>query len=84
MRYYKQIANEYILAIGTGNGYEEITEEEYNRILSVIHIKPARTETTDYRLKTDLTWEPYEVDPPDPNPDIDEAEAFGIIFGGAE
>lgn len=84
MRYYKQIENGYILAIGTGNGGTEITESEYNEILAVIQSKPPRTETTDYRLKTDLTWEEYEIDPPDPDPDIDESEAFEILFGGAE
>lgn len=84
MRYYKQIANGYILAVGTGNGGTEITEEEYNAILSVIHNKPPRTETTDYRLREDLTWEEYHVDPPDPDPEIDDSELLDILMGGAE
>ena len=84
MRYYKQIVDGYILAIGTGNGFEEITEAEYNIILSVIHNKPPRTETTDYRLREDLTWEEYPVDPPDPDPEIDDAELLEILMGGAE
>mgnify|MGYP006992122929 CR=1 FL=1 len=84
MRYYKLISDGYILSIGTGNGGTEITEAEYNEILTIIHNKPAATETTDYRLREDLTWEEYPIDPPDPDPDIDEAEAFDIIFGGAE
>ena len=84
MRHYKQISDEYILSIGTGNGFEEITEDEYNEILTVIHNKPPRTDTTDYRLRENLTWEAYPVDPPDPDPDIDDAELLGILIGGAE
>lgn len=84
MRYYKQISDGYILAIGTGNGGAEITEDEYNAILDLIRTKPQATETTDYRLREDLTWEEYEVEPPDPDPDIDDAELLHILMGGAE
>lgn len=84
MRYYKDLDSGYILAIGTGSGGEEITEAEYNEIMAVIKAKPATTETADYRLREDLTWEAYPVEPPDPDPEVDEAEAFDIIFGGAE
>lgn len=83
MTYYKYIENGYILAVGTGGMGEVITEAEYNEIMAVIQNKPHGTATTDYRLKTDLTWEEYETEPPDPDPDIDDAEAFDIIFGGA-
>ena len=83
MRYYKMVDNGYIPAIGTGDGYTEITEAEYNEIMSVICNKPMPTETTDFRLKSDLTWEEYEVEPPDPYEptDEDKAEAFDIITG---
>ena len=84
MRFYKLIENGYILAIGTGSGHTEITGAEYDEILSVIHEKPARTETTDYRLKEDLTWEEYQVEPPDPDPELDGDEALEILMGGAE
>lgn len=84
MRFYKQLSAGYILALGTGNGGTEITEAEYNEILSVIHNKPAATETTDYRLREDLTWEEYPIDPPDPDPEIEDAEVYDILFGGAE
>ena len=66
MRYYKQIINGYIAAVGTGGGGAEITENGYNEIMSIIQNKPARTETTDYHLKEDLTWEVFEVEPVDP------------------
>ena len=84
MRYYKTIENGFILTIGTGDGGEEITEAEYDEIMAVIHNKPARTETTDYRLKTDLTWEAYPVEPPDPDPELDGEDALEILLGGAE
>ena len=86
MRYYKQTVNGYIIAIGTGGGGEEITEQEYNEIMTVIQNKPARTETTDFHLKTDLTWEEYER-PTDPEPepsDEDKAEAYDILTGVIE
>lgn len=83
MRYYKQIFEGYILAIGTGNGFTEIDEAEYEEIDAAIVAKPPRTETTDYRLRADLTWEEYEVEP-EPEPELDESEAYNIIFGGVE
>ena len=82
MAYYKQISDGYIVCIGTGGG-TEITESEYNTILSVIRNKPPATETTDYRLREDLTWEAYPIDPPDPDPEIDDTELLEILMGGA-
>ncbi len=82
---YKLISGDYIVAIGKGNIGERITEEEYAEILAIIRNKPQRTETTDYRLKTDLTWEAHEVEP-QPNPEdeeIDDSEALSILLGGA-
>ena len=63
MRFYKTIENGYITSIGTGGGGTEITETEYNEILSVIQNKPPRDGSIDYRLKADLTWEQYEREP---------------------
>ena len=84
MRYYKQIENGYILAIGTGGGGTEITEQEYNSIMTVIQNKPQGTETTDYKLKTDLTWEEYELPPVPEDEEIGDEEALGIITGSEE
>lgn len=84
MRYYKQVIDGYIPGIGTGDGYTEISEVKYNEIKGIIRNKPAATETTDYRLKADLTWEEYEIDPPDPDPELDDDEALEILLGGAE
>lgn len=82
MRHYKLISDGYILSIGTGNGGTEITEAEYNEILSVIHNKPTAPETTDYRLREDLTWEPYQLEA-EPETEPDAAEILDILMGGA-
>ena len=85
MRYYKQISNDYILAVGTGPGATEITETEYNSILSAIQSRPT-SETQGYRLRTDLTWEEYDLPPvpePSDNDEISTDEALNILLGGA-
>lgn len=41
MRYYKLIENDRLIAIGTGYGGIEITEAEYNRLLTEIREKAA-------------------------------------------
>lgn len=81
MRYYKFSSDGYLLGFGTGDVGKEISESEYNEIVSFVTTKPPRTETTDYRLRDNLTWEPYAVEP-EPEPELDEAEAWEIIFGG--
>lgn len=81
MRYYKLISGDYIIGIGTGADGTEITETEYNIISAVIAQKPQATETTDYKLKTDLTWEAFEL-PPQPEPEPDTDELLEIILGG--
>lgn len=85
MRYYKNVEDGYIMAIGTGGGGVEITESEYNTIMSVIHNKPPRTGTTDYHLKTDLTWDEYEREQePVDESELDPQDALDLIFGGVE
>lgn len=81
MRYYKQIIDDYIVAIGVGESGTEITAAEYDMIQAVIEDKPPRTSTTDYRLRTDLTWEEVEVEP-EPEPDPDPEELLSIMLGG--
>ena len=84
MRYYKQIDSDYILAIGTGYGGEEITETEYNQIMSVIQSRA--TDNKGYKLKTDLTWEEYEL-PEIVESDDDElsdGETLNILLGVTE
>lgn len=73
-RYYKNIEGDYINAVGTGPGCEEITKEEYENILSAVHNRPTPEVGYDYRLKTDLTWELVEL-PPEPEYDPEATEA---------
>lgn len=61
MRYYKIVNNVYILAVGTGNGYIEITETEYNAILTEISNMPVVNQGYECKLKEDLTWELCEI-----------------------
>lgn len=44
MKYYKTIENNTLIAIGTGYGGVEITEEEYNRLLTEIRTKASLVE----------------------------------------
>lgn len=85
MRHYKQISDNCIAAIGTGPGGVEITESEYNEIMAVIQNRP-QADGKGYRLKTDLTWEEYDL-PPEPEPsdedELSDAEALDILLGGA-
>ena len=86
MRYNKQTSNNYILAIGTGYGGTEITEAEYNEIMTIIQNCPT-AEGKGYRLKADLTWEEYDLPPvPEPSDDdeISNDEALEILLGGAQ
>ena len=60
-KYYKIVEGDYVLAIGTGIGGVEITEEEYNTILQALYTGPTPEDGYDYKLKTDLTWELVEL-----------------------
>ena len=74
---YKQIEDNILVVIGVskalGEGQIEITEDEYNTILSVIKNKPEDTETIIYKLNAEtLEYEPYDrpeepvIEPTDP------------------
>lgn len=76
----KIIQDDYIVAVGNGDFGAEISESEYNEILSIIHNKPKGTPTTDYRLREDLTWEEYEI-PPMPEPEPTSDEILDILMG---
>lgn len=83
-KYYKKIAGDYIAAIGTGIGDTEITQEEYDHILSVIRSCPTAEPGFMYKLKTDLTWERVEAPPVETDPEISEQEALDILMGVSE
>ena len=84
-RYYKQTDDVYILAVGVGVDGMEISADEYSEILAIIQNRPI-AEDKGYRLKTDLTWEEYDL-PPVPEPsdedELSDAEALNILLGGA-
>ena len=74
---YKQIEDNILIAIGEskalGENQTEITESEYNNILSVIQNKPEDTETIIYKLHADtLEYVAYDrpeepvIEPTDP------------------
>lgn len=81
MRYWKSENDGYISTVGTGDGGVEIVKAEYDNIMTAISNKPQSTDTRGYRLKTDLTWEEYQIEPSD---EIDDSEALEILLGGAE
>ena len=69
MKYYKQIKDDYILSIGKNIGGIAIDVDEYNDIKKTIDTMPKKN-GFGYILKTDLTWEEYEL------PIIEESEVF--------
>ena len=82
-RYYKQIDGDYLIAIGTGPGGEEIAKEEYDEIMTVIRSCPADEPGFTHRLKADLTWEQVEVPViPEEEREISDEQALEIILGG--
>ena len=81
MMFYKIVTDGYITVIGTGNGGQIISKEEYESILEVIQSKPTPDSGYDYRLKEDLTWELYEIPPEDETDEISDSEALAIIRG---
>ena len=82
MKYYKNIEGEYISAIGTGIGDVEITKDEYETVLSLIHNRPAAETGYAYRLRTDHTWELVALPPEEDDPELSDAEVLDIILGG--
>lgn len=79
--YAKVIEDGYITTIGTDIIGEEISESEYNAIMSVILNSPKPSEGKGYRLTEDLTWEEYDLPTPSEDEDISAEEALAIITG---
>lgn len=75
MRYYKLIIDGSLVSVSTGTGGTEITESEYNELLSIIHNRPTPQTGFDYKLKADtLEWELVEL-PPVEEPDTEATES---------
>lgn len=82
MIYGKIVIDGYVCAVTTGGG-AEITESEYNEILSAIQSKPADQNGYQNKLRADnLEWELVEL-PPEPEPELTAEEALEILLGGA-
>lgn len=75
MVYFKYTDDNYIYGISTNDAVTggNITEAEYNEILTIIQNQPTPQAGNGLRLKTDLTWEEYEL-PPEPEPEPTEEE----------
>lgn len=67
--YKKYEQDGYILCLGIGN---EITEDEYNKILDKINNRPTVPEGFTYRLTTALEWELVELPPIENNEDSED------------
>lgn len=83
MHYYKTVESGYILSIGMGEGGNGISRTEYEELAATIAAKPHPSGSTDYRLRTDLTWEPFAIEPQPTETEINNEEALEIILGGA-
>lgn len=80
MRYYKLIIDGYLVSVGTGTGGTEITESEYNDLLSIIHNRPTPTTGFDYKLKADtLEWELVELPPIEDDTDATESDYIDAL-----
>ena len=67
--YKKYEKDGYILCLGIG---DEITEDEYNKILDKINNHPSAPEGFTYRLTTALEWELAELPPIENNEEFEE------------
>ena len=79
MRYYIDIKNGYIAAIGTGAGGTEIGAAEYARLMALINARPTPPDGYGYRLTAAEAWEQYELPPVEDDPDVDADAALAEI-----
>lgn len=82
----KIVNNGYIIGLSEITG-EDISAAEKESILTAIESRPTPQAGYSYRLKTDLTWEAYDLSPePEPSDEdeISTDEALNILLGGAQ
>lgn len=81
--FYKIVDNGYIVGFGT-NGSDSVisvAEDEYDALVSMFAERPTAPSGYAYLLQDDpLEWVLVEL-PPEPEPDIDDAEALDILLG---
>lgn len=81
MKYFKNIEGDYITSVSTGNaGHMELTQAEYENILSIIRNRPTAEDGYTYKLRTDLTWDLAE----EPIPEDEEATEEDYLAALAE
>ena len=64
MPYYKNIVDGYIFSLEkreTATNGAEVTETQYNEIISILGNRPAAPDGYTYRLTADMEWELYEI-----------------------
>ena len=83
MRYYEITDNGYVLGFGKGgHGGEDITIERYEALCHAVDNMPQDTETVSHRLKTDLAWEAFEIEPVEEDPTAE--ELLDVLLGEDE
>ena len=82
--YYKIVQDGYVILFGRGSHAEQISKAEYDELSAAFQSRPTPPAGCGYRLKTDLTWELYELPaaPEDADPELTAEEALDIIVGG--
>ena len=78
----KIVDSGYIIGLSELTG-QDITSEEENDIRFAISTRPKPQSGYSYRLKSDLTWELYELPTTPEDDEITDEEALEIIRGGA-
>ena len=70
MRYYKNLVDGYVVSLEKretpANG-AEITENQYNEIMSMLRNRPTAPDGYAYRLTAEMEWELYEISVADEN-----------------
>lgn len=64
MHYYKNIVDGYIVSLEkreTAANGDEITETQYNEIISILGNRPTAPYGFAYRLTAEMKWELYEI-----------------------
>lgn len=82
MHYFVNEKEGYVISVQRGGVGCEISEEHYNDIMTAIQNRPIPPDGYGYRLKTDLTWEMYELPVSNEPEEITDSEALAIITGG--
>ena len=83
--YYKRYENGYLVCVGYGYGGLEITEREYNELITLIRNMPVAPVGYEYRITEQGEYVLVEapIPEPDENEELTADEALAIITGGS-